>query len=613
MWLINTTNFNLEYFVARPPPYATLSHRWGPKETSFQEWTSGHRDPSKPGIRKLVSACDQARYDNYPYLWADTACIDKTSSAELSESINSMFLYYKRSGICYAYLDDFWINDDEAPPSVAGHGVQARFCDSLWFTRGWTLQELLAPDDLVFFDATWLMWGYKVELAAEISAITGIGARFIEGDALDQASNSERMSWVSNRITTRLEDIAYCMMGIFNINMPLLYGEGPKAFVRLQEELIKISGDQTIFAWDFLPASTKEPGFPQRRHEYLQNVALDWQSQSRSTMLAPDPVCFARSAEFVPTRYRPHDEWEETPASIVNLGLCIGLVLIEAGPLSQSAETDETAAPKQKRDHAIAFLEVADRKHKRVCFALRRHTNKTYSRQRSAGSLLLVEEEERKMLRHHAKFREIFVRRVEPEGAIWIQMPPYMARRWRCQVGVWPVGHASEHIGAVVGSVRWTILEHGGIIGRDDPVLGRTSLVLESGLVAAESTNDDRVMLTIVAGESKEQHENQQRDLPVNESLNNSNSNNKNLGWSLTAGKGFTSNEFTARHSYKQESIETATPDDICRLTSLLRLGCEVYRPSQPDLKLRFLVSLPAEEDASSDKIKGSGTDSRTK
>ena len=109
-----------------------------------------------------------------------------------------------------------------------------------WFTRGWTLQELLAPTNLIFFDKEWNLRGLKMDLEEEIEAITGINRWVLNGSTpLSTIPLAKRMSWAAGRQTTRIEDMAYCLLGIFDINMPMIYGEGSRAFIRLQEEILK--------------------------------------------------------------------------------------------------------------------------------------------------------------------------------------------------------------------------------------------------------------------------------------------------------------------------------------------------------------------------------------
>ncbi|KAJ6083029.1 hypothetical protein N7467_007164 [Penicillium canescens] len=189
----------------------------------------------KKGYQKIARFCERLRADGFEYVWVDTCCINKESSAELTESINSMFRWYHESARCYAYISD----------------VANRDRDQL---------ELVAPREMVFLDNTWLLIGSREDLCHEIEKVTKVGTSLLLGKSrLDQFSVAKRMSWASTRETTRAEDRAYCLMGIFNVNMPLLYGEGDNAFIRLQEEIMKNSNDETLFAWESNGVSKKKP------------------------------------------------------------------------------------------------------------------------------------------------------------------------------------------------------------------------------------------------------------------------------------------------------------------------------------------------------------------
>lgn len=241
MHLINTETLKLESFEgSRIPLYAILSHTWGQDEITFQEIQLGIADTDKRvGYQKITATCQIAKSHGFDYVWVDTCCIDKKSSAELSEAINTMYRWYEDAAICYAYIAD--VSIDVSDPN--------QFAKSRWFTRGWTLQELIAPSIVVFLDNEWRKIGTKSSLVSEIAGITGIPHDILEGSDPRSASVAEKMSWASTRQTTRIEDIAYCLLGIFGVNMPLLYGEMEGAFNRLQEEIIKISVDYSIFAW----------------------------------------------------------------------------------------------------------------------------------------------------------------------------------------------------------------------------------------------------------------------------------------------------------------------------------------------------------------------------
>ncbi|KAI0762946.1 heterokaryon incompatibility protein-domain-containing protein [Fomes fomentarius] len=246
MRLINTTTFRLKSFPSPedvPGGYVILSHCWEDEEQSFQhlerineQCADNGRDARQYICEKIVRLCDFARTHRYDWAWIDTCCIDKTSSAELSEAINSMHRYYSLAALCYAFLADV--------PSVDA------FEGSRWHTRGWTLQELVAPHIVVFLSASWDVLGTKADLALQLTRCTRIPAAILRHDKRPaDVSIAQRMSWAANRRTTRVEDEAYCLLGIFDINMPTLYGEGRKAFRRLQEEIMKTSADTTLHAW----------------------------------------------------------------------------------------------------------------------------------------------------------------------------------------------------------------------------------------------------------------------------------------------------------------------------------------------------------------------------
>jgi hypothetical protein len=253
MWLLNTKTISLEEFTEETlPSYAILSHTWSTEEVTFRA-IKDHPNASKKmkGYAKVRDACNQALTDSHSHIWVDTCCIQKESSAELSEAINSMFKWYKDAAVCYAYLADVE-NDVDVSRS------NSQFHRSKWFTRGWTLQELLAPSRVDFYTIGWKRLGSKTLLRKQLSQITRIDERILCGqDDVYSASIAKRMSWASSRKTTRTEDLAYCLLGIFDVNMPLLYGEGKKAFRRLQEEIIKVSVDQVrIFGSHFIKNSS---------------------------------------------------------------------------------------------------------------------------------------------------------------------------------------------------------------------------------------------------------------------------------------------------------------------------------------------------------------------
>ncbi|CAG1999966.1 unnamed protein product [Fusarium graminearum] len=244
MHLINVSTLKMkEFFGDRIPPYAILSHRWGDykEEVSFSDMTNG--STKKVGMAKVLGCCKQAKKDKIKYIWIDTCCINKDSSKELDEAINSMFQWYRKASVCYTYMSDVPKGDNIWDPA-------SKFYTSSWFQRGWTLQELLAPVESRFYDQEWNFIGTKADLSSEIGNITDIPRKFLLGWAdFRQASVAQRMSWAAKRETKREEDMAYCLLGIFNISMPMIYGEGAKAFERLQLKILEQTTDDSILAW----------------------------------------------------------------------------------------------------------------------------------------------------------------------------------------------------------------------------------------------------------------------------------------------------------------------------------------------------------------------------
>ncbi|XTI84961.1 HET-domain-containing protein [Cenococcum geophilum] len=229
--LEDTGEFSLVEIVGESiPPYAVLSHTWGAvyEEVTFKDIVDG-TGKSKAGYTKIRFCGKQAAHDGLKFFWVDTCCIDKSSSAELSEAINSMFRWYHDAAECYVYLSDV---------SISGFASNDQsFQKSRWFSRGWTLQELLAPKSVKFFSMKGERLGDKHSLVQAIHEITGIPTQALQGHPLSQLSFDERMSWAQRRETKREEDAAYSLLGIFDIHMPLIYGEGrKKALVRLRKE-----------------------------------------------------------------------------------------------------------------------------------------------------------------------------------------------------------------------------------------------------------------------------------------------------------------------------------------------------------------------------------------
>lgn len=202
----------------------------------------------KLGLEKILFTCQQAITDGLEWAWVDTCCIDRTSSAELDESIMSMYRWYEQSTRCYAYLSD-------VPYGLVGDLLASRLRASRWFTRGWTLQELIAPRQVIFFGQAWRCLGTRSHHSTVIHDITRVPEQLLICDPGNPFSDprrysaAQKMSWAAGRECKKIEDVAYCLLGLFGIYMPLQYGEGSSAFVRLQEEILRRTDDHSVFAW----------------------------------------------------------------------------------------------------------------------------------------------------------------------------------------------------------------------------------------------------------------------------------------------------------------------------------------------------------------------------
>ena len=318
----------VEFIGENVPPYSILSHTWSQNgsEVTYRDFVDG-TGKNKVGYDKIRSCGIQTAKKGLQYFWVDTCCIDKTSSAELSEAINSMFRWYQEAKICFAYLED-----------VPSDLLISKWwtADIRWFSRGWTLQELLAPRQLEFFAADWTFLGTKSDHCGVLSQMTMIHKEALDGRALERFSIAQRMSWASSRTTTRPEDLAYCLLGLFDVNLPLLYGEGgERAFLRLQEELMRGSDDHTIFAWT-------------QRHVGRRKM---------HGLLAESPADFALAANIV-----PHGDLQvSNPYSVTNSGLQITL------PITQEGRGHFL---RQAKDY-VAFLDCIDEKYRDKWVTLR--------------------------------------------------------------------------------------------------------------------------------------------------------------------------------------------------------------------------------------------------
>jgi Heterokaryon incompatibility protein (HET). len=323
MRLLNTETLQVKEFFGFLPPYAILSHTWEKEEVLFSDMQNVSLAHQKAGFVKLQAACQLALKQGYHWIWIDTSCIDKSSSAELSEAINSMYRWYAESAVCYAYLCD-----------VEYHRLDD-IQNSRWFTRGWTLQELIAPTRVEFYDKRWVYIGEKHDdiLRSILSQASLVDECVLAGVvSLDRISVARKMYWASRRYTTRKEDEAYCLLGIFDVNMPLLYGEGKKAFIRLQQEIMKATDDQSVLAWYcFDPEELKA-----MRRNFTNTLP---------TVLATSPRCFARSKDIWPLTSLFFDPPEKR---LRNMD-CVGGAVEFSALIDKKSMAGDSRAPELRR------------------------------------------------------------------------------------------------------------------------------------------------------------------------------------------------------------------------------------------------------------------------
>jgi hypothetical protein len=220
------------------PPYAILSHRWSDSETLIEDISNGNYTNREEGHAKLQFCAEQAARDGLQYFWIDTCCIDRWDNSERSRAINSMFQWYRNATRCYVFLSDVSLTAAMGTEKAPCSDWKVSFCASAWFTRGWTLQELIAPVSVEFFSREGHRLGDKASLEQLLHHRTGIPLAALRNSPLDQFSISERTQWAENRSTSEEEDIVYCLLGLTGISMPITYGEGQEnARRRLQAEI----------------------------------------------------------------------------------------------------------------------------------------------------------------------------------------------------------------------------------------------------------------------------------------------------------------------------------------------------------------------------------------
>ncbi|KAF9474532.1 hypothetical protein BDN70DRAFT_996997 [Pholiota conissans] len=304
----------IQRFVTKYTDYAILSHTWlhdSPGEITYASWICGDFDNRSPGYSKLASFCRVAAVKHCArFGWMDTVCINKDSSAELDESIRSMYAWYKDAYICITYLAQ----------TMTLKGMR----DDPWFTRGWTLQELLAPEEVIFYNAEWKVLG--AALTDDDTRVTGISKEIESATSITPfdfrlfrreqtfVPISQRMKWAADRKVTREEDVAYSLMGIFGVSISIAYGEGAaRSFVRLIKEIIGLPGAhiQDFMNWGYGPSFRKGEG-----------------GGSRVSSLIP------LSPKQYTWRADRHLRWSPSiiPLALTHLGLHISVLLLPITP-----------------------------------------------------------------------------------------------------------------------------------------------------------------------------------------------------------------------------------------------------------------------------------------
>ncbi|KAF2723286.1 HET-domain-containing protein [Polychaeton citri CBS 116435] len=304
--MINVNTLSLDAISSSNIRYAILSHTWGNAEVTYQRWGTKMVE-GWDGNSKILGACQRAQADGLHYIWVDTCCIDKSNNTELGKAINSMYRWYRNAEVCYAYLSDV----------------------SRWFTRGWTLQELLAPRQVKFYDSQWKAIGNLADLSQTIAGITTIHEDALaQKRPLSSYSAAQKFSWAASRHTKEDEDRAYSLIGLCDVSLQLNYGEREEAFIKLQRELL-LRGDQSVLAWNVSTGQTTRDLFATSPAAFAESGSV-----SRDANLNYSDLWFSsnglkgESALFAPlTREGKYDQevlllncrHEETHNSLIGL------------------------------------------------------------------------------------------------------------------------------------------------------------------------------------------------------------------------------------------------------------------------------------------------------
>jgi hypothetical protein len=354
MRLLHTSSLTLHaYFDKSVPAYGILSHTWAEnEEVSYQEMSN--LSPSvkaKTGYKKIINCAHTIKELGYDYVWIDTCCIDKSSSAELSESINSMYKFYKNSKVCLAYMADVRRDTSLDERSAKDVIIPVEFLKNFGlekyptFKRVDGLQELIAPTNVVFYDSDWQVIAKIQEIVKAVGRLTEIPEPVLLFGISESFSYcvAEKMRWASKRSTTRREDMAYCLLGLFDINMPLLYGEGDRAFERLQEEILKRSDDLSLFLWqDDEDSEYVHRGLLARSPAEFSKFSVSWRSVDVAWTLPND---FHHKTWITPKH----------PCWITNIGVQLRICLLEARSFWKSANSHADCFFDNPKDDEYVF------------------------------------------------------------------------------------------------------------------------------------------------------------------------------------------------------------------------------------------------------------------
>jgi Heterokaryon incompatibility protein (HET) len=375
MRLLHSETFELRSFIrGQVPDYVILSHRWGVEELTFDDIQKHPiSNPSSlarqlRGFPKVAGACKLAKEDGYDWIWIDSCCINKASSSELQETINSMWDFYAQSNICYVYLWDVSDSDSEMQP----------FHKSEWFTRGWTLQELIAPVCVEFYTQDWTQIGTKTERHQEIAQITNINPRaLVHDEDIDFFSSAERLSWAAHREVTTEEDAAYCLLGLFQVNMPMLYGEGRvNAFIRLQEAIYSATYDESLYLFRYNNYPDTLPLLADSPTRFCQKIDCA-SCQLDGPQCFPSQIPYSRISASELWTVQAHEQIMTTVTPSRN-EMSASFLIIDFGVVSKSLRTisDMRASPtytNKQVSHVAVLNHTLDGQHQgALCLLLTR-------------------------------------------------------------------------------------------------------------------------------------------------------------------------------------------------------------------------------------------------